>query len=121
MEVAVHYLKIVRHMYRLEKEDLIYVTDSATSFLNWTVPAFIFGWMTKRLYLMERQEVRLPVRISLFLLPLVCPCASVAALYFLYFKDDPRLPGLMVKYPLDYNFLSREKDNFIRKTEDKNT
>ncbi len=115
VEAARHYLRLVRHMYRLEQEDLVYVTDSCTDLLNWLIPAAIGGWLVKRLYLMEHTQTTWKVRVGLSFLPILLPCLSAYSLYFLNYRSDSRLSALLTKYPFDSDFASRPKISMIRK------
>ena len=114
-ETVRHYLLLVRHMYRLEKEDLVYVTESCTDLLNWVIPSGIGGWLVKRLYLMEHTLPSWKVRIGLSVLPLALPVLSAGGLYFLSYRSDPRLPALRSKYPYETDFAARPKISMIRK------
>ena len=115
VETARHYLRLVRHMYRLEEPDLVYVTDSCTDLLNWVIPSAIGGWLVKRLYLMEHTQSGWKVRLGLTGLPVLLPVLSAYSLYVLYYRSDPRLPALLTKYPYDTDFASRQKISMIRK------
>ena len=102
-------------MYRLEEQDLIYVAESATSFFNWTLPAVVAGWLTKRLYLMERPWTPRSLSVSLSFLPVLLPALSATVLYHLYFRADPRLPALLAKYPRDMDFKARPQHSMLRR------
>lgn len=106
-----HALQIVKYMYRLEDQDYLYINDTLTSLFNWIIPSFVAGWLVKRIYIINHPNVALGRRIGLGMVPVMSTMLGATLNYNIYYRHDPKLQQIFLKYPPDTDFKSRKRVN----------
>ena len=103
--------RVLKHIYYLDEDDYVYMSSALTTSFNWMIPTFIGGWMFKRLYLIEKPNPSRSIRISLRVLPYICPIIGWNVMYLIYYRNDNHIQEIFYKYPAGTDFSVRKKIN----------